>query len=583
MSAYNKCKLWFRRRIRRNWQTTAIFLIIAFCGFAIYASHQKSKKSLLDDEELKRKLVKRKRDIDKFLLKPHKTLYNLENKDKRYSQVKQDEVVFDILQKEKGFFVDIGAHDGQFLSNTLWLERQHDWTGLLIEANPELCQQIDKLKRHAWRLCACLSNSQKSVTFIKGGGVGGVIDHIDDHHIKMLDQKNRITVPCFSLEKVLNEIGVYHIDFYSLDVEGAEMYILQSLRNGLNNGIFTVDVWSIEYRVWDGQRIVVEKSKENLNVLRKYFHEIGGYFEHSQLATDKNKQDGYALDVVFVRSKAWCKTRANFPNGTRCPNLNEDSRIKDYLVPPYPIHSVEDPNKRYSQAKQDQIVYEIIKKDGGFFVDIGAFDGQLFSNSLWLERKHKWSGLLIEANPELCARIDQLKRHAWRLCACLSDSLEKVSFLKGEALGGMEREVNEHHVKMLNRTNRVTVPCFSLETVLDEIKTYHIDFFSLDVEGAEMQILESLRKGLLSQRFTVDVWTIEYRVWDGKKIVLESSLANLNALRKYFNEIGGYSEHSQIPYENESGDGKSLDVLFVKNEMFCRTNEHLPNGKPCPR
>ena len=66
-------------------------------------------------------------------------------------------------------------------------------------------------------------------------------------------------------------------------------------------------------------------------------------------------------------------------------------------------------------------------------------------------------------------------------------------------------------------------------------------------------------------------------------VVLESSLANLNALRKYFKEIGGYSEHSQIPYENESGDGKSLDVLFVKNEMFCRKNEHLPNGKPCPR
>ena len=62
--------------------------------------------------------------------------------------------MFDILQKKKGFFVDIGANDGQFLSNTLWLERQHDGTGLLIEANPELCQQMDKLKRHAWRLCA---------------------------------------------------------------------------------------------------------------------------------------------------------------------------------------------------------------------------------------------------------------------------------------------------------------------------------------------------------------------------------------------------------------------------------------------
>lgn len=50
-----------------------------------------------------------------------------------------------IFQKEGGFFVEIGAHDGQNLSNTLWLERQHLWSGLLIEANSDLCQKLDKL------------------------------------------------------------------------------------------------------------------------------------------------------------------------------------------------------------------------------------------------------------------------------------------------------------------------------------------------------------------------------------------------------------------------------------------------------
>lgn len=39
------------------------------------------------------------------------------------------------------------------------------------------------------------------------------------------------------------------------------------------------------------------------------------------------------------------------------------------------------------------------------------------------------------------------------------------------------------------------VPCYSLEDVLGEIKIYHIDFFSLDVEGAGMAVLESLRDG----------------------------------------------------------------------------------------
>jgi hypothetical protein len=36
----------------------------------------------------------------------------------------------------------------------------------------------------------------------------------------------------------------------------------------------------------------------------------------------------------------------------------------------------------------------------GFFVECGALDGELRSNTLTLERKHGWRGVLIEADPE---------------------------------------------------------------------------------------------------------------------------------------------------------------------------------------
>ena len=35
-----------------------------------------------------------------------------------------------------GFFVEIGAYDGETGSNTLFLEKHKSWDGLLIEANP---------------------------------------------------------------------------------------------------------------------------------------------------------------------------------------------------------------------------------------------------------------------------------------------------------------------------------------------------------------------------------------------------------------------------------------------------------------
>ncbi|XP_052679561.1 uncharacterized protein LOC128160304 isoform X1 [Crassostrea angulata] len=585
---YRRHKGKWLKRMRRHWNTKSIIILVC-AVFALWILFRENK--ILQTNDQKRESLhsmKQRKEfpipnqkLQKYLLHPHGKNQNTENEDKRYSQVKQFKVAYEILQKNGGFFLDIGAHDGQLMSNTLWLERQHDWTGLLIEANPEVCKSNDKLKRNAWRLCACLSNTQDSVSFIKGGGVGGIADNIDEHHMKILDQTKKINFPCFALEQILKTIGVSHIDFYSLDVEGAEMAILNSMKSGLKNGVYTVDVWAIEYRVWNGKQIVVEKSKENLNALRKYFNELGGYFEHSQLSTDSNNKDGYALDVVFVRTSSWCRTRENFPNGTHCPRKDKASRIKDYLLAPHPYQEVKDADKRYSQAHQDQIVYDIVQKESGFFVDIGANDGQLYSNSLWLERQHGWKGLLIEGNPDLCRKIDQLKRHAWRLCACLSSTLKKVTFIKGGALGGVESHIDKHQLNMLDRTDKVTVPCFTLEEALNVIKTDHIDFFSLDVEGAEMAVLESLRDGLKSHRFTVDVWSIEYRVWDGKQVVYEKSLENLNSLRRYFNEIGGYSEHSQLSNDKNINDGYALDVVFVRNEMYCKRHDELPDGTAC--
>lgn len=82
--------------------------------------------------------------------------------------------------------------------------------------------------------------------------MGGIVDNIDEYYIKMLDKNNKIIVLCFGLDEIFNVIGIYYIDFYFLDVEGVEMFILNLMKFGLEKGKFMVDVWLIEYRVWDG-------------------------------------------------------------------------------------------------------------------------------------------------------------------------------------------------------------------------------------------------------------------------------------------------------------------------------------------
>lgn len=57
--------------------------------------------------------------------------------------------------------------------------------------------------------------------------------------------------------------------------------------------------------------------------------------------------------------------------------------------------------KVYAPNKQDVFLSIVLFKDfkNGFFVDIGAGNGQRFSQTLHFEEKNDWTGLNIETNP----------------------------------------------------------------------------------------------------------------------------------------------------------------------------------------
>ena len=52
-----------------------------------------------------------------------------------YSQYKQDEFLENTVFKgyKNGFFVDVGAHDGKTINNTLYFELNNNWKGINIE------------------------------------------------------------------------------------------------------------------------------------------------------------------------------------------------------------------------------------------------------------------------------------------------------------------------------------------------------------------------------------------------------------------------------------------------------------------
>jgi len=86
-----------------------------------------------------------------MLVPPSKQLYyKLENSASRiyYAQFYQDRIMNEnyFKNKTRGFFLEVGAYDGEINSNTLFFEKSLNWTGILIESNPKKYGNLLKKK-----------------------------------------------------------------------------------------------------------------------------------------------------------------------------------------------------------------------------------------------------------------------------------------------------------------------------------------------------------------------------------------------------------------------------------------------------
>ena len=99
-----------------------------------------------------------------LLLPPSKNShYNFtEDRNNNQSQFGQDYNVAKLLNfKRNGIFIEAGAYDGETHSNTLQLELQYNWTGILVEPNPDTFQLLVSKHRNCFAINTCLSITNK--------------------------------------------------------------------------------------------------------------------------------------------------------------------------------------------------------------------------------------------------------------------------------------------------------------------------------------------------------------------------------------------------------------------------------------
>jgi len=147
-----------------------------------------------------------------------------------------------------------------------------------------------------------------------------------------------------------------------------------------------------------------------------------------------------------------------------------------------------------SQWSQDIFaLYANKSKEGGLFLEIGGANGYLHSNTYMLETIKNWSGTLIEPDSSQFDYLKIVRKNCKNINAAISpqeeegySTLRKVGQLS--ALTGYEGK-DMHENTRLSSKSFSKVRTISLTTILKQNK---FDYFSLDVEGAELKILSNL-------------------------------------------------------------------------------------------
>lgn len=161
-------------------------------------------------------------------------------------QIMQDVwVLYELDGKRDGYFVDFGATNGTTMSNSLLLERQFGWTGIVAEPNPTFHDRLHETRKcHISTKCVH-SRSGETMEFIcatrpmfssiKGARDGETLqgDEIDQV----------VPVDTLTLNDLLDEYDAPEkIDYISIDTEGSEYDILSAFDFSKRFvGLFTIE------------------------------------------------------------------------------------------------------------------------------------------------------------------------------------------------------------------------------------------------------------------------------------------------------------------------------------------------------
>lgn len=153
----------------------------------------------------------------------------------------------------------------------------------------------------------------------------------------------------------------------------------------------------------------------------------------------------------------------------------------------------------YSQNGEDKWIVENLDiPEKGLIVEIGANDGIDSSNSLYFEQSRGWDAVCIEPDPDAYSNLTN-NRNCKTINCAIGDQDGTITFFQhktNSTLSGTGLGIEENADRLRDRFqqqsyNQVEVQIRTFQSIIDQFDLPTIDILSIDVEGAELQVLNS--------------------------------------------------------------------------------------------
>ena len=183
--------------------------------------------------------------------------------------------------------------------------------------------------------------------------------------------------------------------------------------------------------------------------------------------------------------------------------------------------------KSYAMDNEDTAVLSYFKdKKNGFYVDVGCYH-PIHRNNTYLLHKQDWNGVNIDTSEFSIDLFNHMRPKDLNYNCAISNRNEIIKLFYQKELSQLSTTVSDQAKTVFQgNIKEKEIQAFTLDEILNKgiFKNNKIDFLDIDVEGADLKVLE----GLSFDIYKPEIVCVEIHAKEIKRSDIYNFLVNKN-------------------------------------------------------